>query len=340
MMEAEENEMKYIDMHCDTVLEWLEQEERGTKPDFVNNALSVDLSKLQKGGCMVQNFALFTNLKKEAVPEKETMKLYDMYCRMLEENRDRVAPVLRYADIEKNAREGKISALLTLEEGDVVFGSLAMLRNYYRMGVRMIALTWNHPNAIGHPNFSMDAFDDYKAADVLQRADTKHGLNAFGIRYVREMERLGILIDVSHLSDAGFWDVVRHTTKPFVASHSNAHGVCPVARNLSDDMILALARRGGVMGLNFCGDFLKLDGTNKSRVEDMVAHIDYIKALAGVDVIGLGTDFDAIQSDLEIEDASQIGKLAQALRHHGYTEEEIEKIFYKNVLRVYQNGLE
>lgn len=109
MMEAEENEMKYIDMHCDTVLEWLEQEERGTKPDFVNNALSVDLSKLQKGGCMVQNFALFTNLKKEAVPEKETMKLYDMYCRMLEENRDRVAPVLRYADIEKNAREGKIS---------------------------------------------------------------------------------------------------------------------------------------------------------------------------------------------------------------------------------------
>lgn len=331
--------MKYIDMHCDTILGWLEQEEGREEVDFAQSDLSVDLDKLKRGGCLVQNFALFTDRKKYAVPEKQTMKLYDLYCRMIEQNEDRIAPVLRFSDIEKNEKEGKLSALLTLEEGDVVFNDLAMLRNYYRMGVRMIALTWNYPNAIGHPNVSMSDFSHYKAADVLQNPNEKDGLSEFGKQYIALMEELGMIVDVSHLSDAGFWDVVRYSTKPFVASHSNARAVCCAARNLSDDMIRALARKGGVMGLNFCADFLNERGDERSTIEDMIAHIDHIRDIAGIDVIGIGTDFDGILSDVEVRDASMMPALARALQEHGYTEEEIDSIMYKNVLRVYKKGL-
>lgn len=151
------------------------------------------------------------------------------------------------------------------------------------------------------------------------------------------MERLGIIIDVSHLSDAGFYDVYHHTTKPFVASHSNARQVCGVARNMSDDMILKLASRGGVMGINFCSDFLTTEGTHQtSYIKDMVQHILYIKNLAGIDCIGLGSDFDGIGSKLEMKDASGYQMLYGALIEAGLSIEEIEKIFYKNVLRVYK----
>lgn len=328
--------MKYIDMHCDTILGWLEQEEKGKIVSFTKSDLSIDLEKLKEGECLIQNFALFTDQKKEQVPEKQTMKLYDMYCRMLEQNCNRIAPVLRFEDIEKNEKEGKISALLTLEEGDVVFEDLAMLRNYYRLGVRMIALTWNYPNSIGFPNVSMNDFTDYKAVDILQKPNNVDGLTAFGKRYIAEMERLGIIVDVSHLSDAGFWDVVENCKKPFVASHSNARALCNQARNLSDDMIRALAQKGGVMGLNFCADFLNDRHDDQSMISDMIAHIDHIRKVGGIDVIGIGSDFDGIHSDVEIKDASYMQLLKDALFAHDYTKEEVEKIFYKNVLRVYK----
>ena len=154
------------------------------------------------------------------------------------------------------------------------------------------------------------------------------------------MERLGIIIDASHLSDAGFYDVLNNTTKPFVASHSNARHLCKAARNMSDDMILKLAKRGGVMGINFYGNFLvDGDGHCKSCIEDMVKHILYIKDLAGIDCIGLGSDFDGINSELEMKDASYYQLLYEALVKAGLSEEEIEKIFYKNVLRVYKEIL-
>ncbi|MCF0105291.1 MAG: membrane dipeptidase, partial [Holdemanella sp.] len=259
----------------------------------------------------------------------------------LDENKDYIAPVYKYSDIEDNERKGKISSLLTLEDGGVVFNSLAMLRNYYRMGVRMIALTWNYENGIGYPNISMSKMDDFSIPNPLQQVDEIHGLTPFGIEYVKEMEKLGMIIDVSHLSDAGFYDVLKYTSKPFVASHSNARSVCNVARNLSDDMIIKLAQRKGVMGLNFCGDFLEEhDKPNGiSRIEAMVKHIKYIKELAGIDVIGLGTDFDGISCELEIKDASYMHLLEKALYEEGFSKEEVEKIFYKNVLRVYKEVL-
>ncbi len=330
--------MKVVDMHCDTILGLLNNEEHYRDASLLSNEFSVDLEKMRKGDYLLQNFALFTHLKKRDIPEAQAMRLYDMYCRQMEAYSDIIAPVYSYADIEANQKAGKLSSLLTLEEGGVVFDDLAMLRNWYRMGVRMITLTWNFENGIGFPNLSLGTFPDYHMAALGQRVDALNGLTDFGLDYIQEMERLGIIIDVSHLNDAGFWDVIDYTSAPFVASHSNARAVCPVARNMSDEMILALADRGGVMGINFCGDFLELhDKPNgPSRISAMVEQIKYIRDLAGIDVIGLGTDFDGIDCELEIKDASQMQKLADALRAEGFTEEEIEKIFYKNVLRVYK----
>lgn len=330
--------MFLIDMHCDTILSLWEQ---GENASLRKNGLSVDIEKMEQGHVLVQNFALFTHRKEEAIPEKRTMDLMDRYWSELEHNKDRLAPVLCFEDIEKNARDHKISCLLTLEDGGVVFDDLAMLRNYYRLGVRMIALTWNYPNGIGYPNLSMDDFTDYKQASLLQKVDNENGLTEFGIRYVKEMERLGMIVDVSHLSDAGFWDVVHHATKPFVASHSNARTICPVARNLDDDMIRALDQKGGVMGLNFCGDFLETHAAanGPSRVEAMVRHILYIRNIASINCIGIGTDFDGIHSDLEIPSSAHMWKLQEALRKAGLPQEDIEKVFYRNVLRVYEETL-
>lgn len=330
--------MKVLDMHCDTISVLLDENSKGKNVSLRNNDLSIDLNKMKQGDYLLQNFACFVCLGQEEDPVKRVNQLIDHYYEQLDKNKDMIAPVFKYSDIEKNEKNGLMSSLLTIEEGGVVANDLALLRNYYRLGVRMITLTWNYANGIGHPNFVSDkdmTFQDMK------KINEQDGLTPFGIEYVKEMERLGIIIDVSHLSDAGFYDVLKYSKKPFVASHSNARALCDVARNMSDDMILKLAERGGVMGINFCGDFLKQSdvGNETSCIKDMVDHIVYIKNLAGIDCIGLGTDFDGITSELEIKDASMMNQLAIALSDKGFTEEEIEKIFYKNVLRVYQEIL-
>ena len=320
--------MKVVDMHCDTILKLYDE---GGHLD--ENSFNIDLKKMRQGDYLLQNFAMFVNLGDDFDPLTKAQRLIDLYYREIEKNSDLIKPIFSYQDILENQDKGLMSAMLTLEEGAVVNNDLAILRNYYRLGVRMITLTWNHPNGIGHPN--LVSTKDYHD---LYHLNTVDGLTDFGIAYVKEMERLGIIIDVSHLSDAGFYDVLKYTTKPFVASHSNARGVCGVARNMSDEMIKELARRGGVMGINFCGDFLKpsTHGNERSCIEDMVKHILYIKELVGIDYVGLGSDFDGIDQNLELADASMMPQLEAALLKAGLTSEEIAKVFYQNVLRVYQ----
>ncbi|MDF9824552.1 membrane dipeptidase [Breznakia sp. PF5-3] len=329
--------MKIVDMHCDTIIGLLQLQKEGKDVSLFDNHKHIDVKKMKQGDYLLQNFAIFTDFKNDDLM-LHVQEGIDLYYQELEKNKDYIRAVYTYDDIEKNRQAGYMSAMLTLEEGDVVFDSLAILRNYYRLGVRMITLTWNYPNAIGSPNFNMES---KKAYQDMFSYNTKDGLSEFGIAYVQEMERLGIIIDVSHLSDAGFYDVCKYTSKPFVASHSNARSVCGVSRNLSDDMIAQIAKRGGVIGINFCGDFLveSETGNAASRVEDMVKHIKHMKEIGGIDCIALGSDFDGIDSVLEIEDASQMGKLEAALLKEHFTQEEIEKICYKNVLRVYKEVL-
>lgn len=323
--------MKVVDMHCDTILRIFDE-----GGNLLENDFNIDLRKMSKGDYLLQNFAMFVNLGDNDDPLIKAHRLIDLYYQEIERNKDLIKPVFSYQDIENNQRDGLMSAMLTLEEGAVVNNDLAILRNYYRLGVRMITLTWNHPNGIGYPN--LVSTKEYKD---LYHINNQDGLTDFGIEYVKEMERLGIIIDVSHLGDAGFYDVLKYTTKPFVASHSNARSVCGVARNMSDDMIKLLAKRNGVMGINFCGDFLKASktGGERSCIKDMVNHILYIKNLVGIDYVGLGSDFDGISQDLELKDASMMPMLKDVLFEAGLKEEEIEKVFYKNVLRLYQTIL-
>ena len=329
--------MKAIDMHCDTITALLQQKKDNINQSLRKNDLQVDLEKLRQGDYLLQNFAVFTHLGKND-RLLHVQEAIDLYYQEIEKNNDIIKPVFSYEDIINNHQNGYISAMLTLEEGDVVFNSLALLRNYYRLGVRMITLTWNFQNAIGHPNF--ESHKDMTFED-LYKINTTDGLTSFGINYIKEMERLGIIIDVSHLSDAGFYDVLKYTKKPFVASHSNARSVCGVARNLSDDMIRKLAQRGGVIGINYYGDFLQesKEGNAPSRIDDIIKHIQHIVSIGGMDCIGLGSDFDGIDDNLELINAAYVPKLQKALQQHGFTQENIEKIFYKNVMRVYREIL-
>ena len=330
--------MKVVDMHCDTISVILNKQREGEKAELRTNNLNVDIDKMKQGDYLLQNFAMFLSLEEVKHPLEECLSLIDCFYRELEKNKDSLSLVLSYDDIIKNQEEGKISVLLTIEEGGVACSSLACLRILYRLGVRMLTLTWNYPNGIGFPNVNLSK--GHKPE--VHIPNTKDGLTAFGIEFIEEMEDLGMIIDVSHLSDAGFYDVLKYTKKPFVASHSNARSISNYSRNLSDDMILKLANRGGVMGINFAGDFLEEPEPGKgmrSKISNMVKHIRYIVDLAGINCVGLGSDFDGIDQDLELNHAGKMPELAQALKLAGFNNNEIEKIFYKNVLRVYKEIL-
>lgn len=330
--------MKVVDMHCDTISEILKEQRKGRNLELRSNDLNVDIEKMKKGDYLLQNFAMFVNLKKVKNPLEECLSLIDCFYKELEKNKDSIDLALNYDDIIRNNENDKISALLTIEEGGVSCSSLANLRIFHRLGVRMITLTWNYINGIGYPNIC--SYNDDKQNTRIP--NEKDGLTPFGIEFIKEMERLNMIIDVSHLSDAGFYDVLKYTKNPFVASHSNARGLTNHNRNMSDNMILKLASRGGVMGINFAGEFLEesnSEGVVRSKISNMVKHIKYIANLAGVDCIGLGSDFDGIDQDLELDNASKMSLLESGLRKDGFSENDIEKIFYKNVLRIYKEVL-
>lgn len=320
--------MKYVDMHCDTIT-CLYRDHASLR----KNDLHIDIEKMEKGGCLLQNFAVFTYLPRQG--SDFTWAAIDYYHQQLKQNSDKIRPVYHYEDILRNEEEGYISGLLTLEEGAVIDNDLKNLERFYEAGVRMIALTWNFENGIGFPNFTPGKEE---RADMLRIVNRKDGLTEFGIEYVKKMEELGMIVDVSHLSDAGFYDVVKYSTKPFVASHSNARSVCGVARNLTDEMIRLLAEKGGVTGLNYCSSFIDDNDTGYTSIASMVEHVRHIAKVGGIDCIGLGSDFDGIGSTLEIKDCSGMQKLYEALTPY-FTQEELEKIFYKNVLRVYKEVL-
>lgn len=329
--------MKAADMHCDTISEILYSRKKGESPvSLRENDLHIDLEKLKKGDYLVQNFAMFVNLKRRENPFEWCMELADAYYDEIGRNEDLIRPAFTYEDIVRNQEDGRMSAVLTIEEGGVLRGNPAFLRDFYRLGVRMLTLTWNYCNEIGWPN-ALTPDGEITAQGV---PNTVNGLSETGIDLVQEMERLGMIVDVSHLSDAGFYDVLKYTKKPFVASHSDARSVCPHIRNLTDDMIKKLAERGGVMGINYCPEFLDPEYASKERavgtLDQIVDHILHIGSVGGYGCIGLGSDFDGIESHRDLKDASCLPMLEDALWKAGLGQAEIEGIFYKNVMNLYR----
>ncbi|KAB3527359.1 dipeptidase [Alkaliphilus serpentinus] len=318
--------MKIIDLHCDTI----ERLYSSKATSLRNNSFHIDVKKLKRGNSLAQFFAVFLHLeeirKKGKGPLQVALEMMDLFHAEVQKNSENLAFAGSFEDITKNQENNKISAILTIEEGAVLEGNLDNLKLLYDKGVRLITLTWNYPNEIGFPHWD-EAFKD-------------KGLTPFGIEVVEEMNRLGILIDVSHLSDGGFYNVAKVTKKPFIASHSNAREATPHSRNLTDDMIRILAEKGGVMGINFCGNFLNRDvHDGNSRVEDMVRHIQHIHKVGGIDVIALGSDFDGINSIMEIKDFGEIGLLVKALERKGFNINQLEKICHGNALRVIKDVL-
>lgn len=313
--------MNLIDMHCDTF--WKFMNEPG-KYELSSNSLCIDLEKMKKAESLAQFFACFIHMKQlggdYAKGYAFALDTIALAKSEFEKNKESIALAGNYEEIMRNQSQGKMSAILTIEEGGILDGKMERLDTLYENGIRLMTLTWNGENCIGYPNSA-------------ESEQMKFGLKPFGVETVQRMNEIGMIIDVSHLSDGGFWDVLEHSKKPVVASHSNCRAVCDHRRNLSDDMIRALAEKGGISGLNFYPTFLKED--KKATVEDMARHIYHMYQVGGEDFPAMGTDFDGYDDgENEITDMSQMHMVYDAVKKQGFTERQMDKIWSGNILRV------
>lgn len=315
--------MKLVDMHCDTLMKLLADERLSLK----DGPFDINLDRLKTADSMVQFFACFTNFEDYENAEKANYDVaYETVLKMIArlegeiaKNPKEIALARNYEEIMQNEKNNKMSAFLTVEEGGVLNGDMSRLDALYQKGVRLITLTWNYENTLAFPN----------STDPVIMGK---GLKDFGIEVVQKMNDLGMIVDVSHLSDGGFWDVIKYSRSPIVASHSCVRELCGQSRNMTKEMLKALGENGGVVGLNFHGGFLKEDG--KASVEDMAAHFHYIADYAGMDAVALGSDFDGGIFGNELEHMGMMPRLYEALRNKHFSEAQIEQIFYKNALRV------
>ena len=317
--------MHIIDLHCDTLLRCYLENTR-----LAENNGHIDLRRLELGKTTVQCFAIYLPMeglmRRGRLLEPYTLfqEVYQLYRKEMEENAQRIAPVRSTGDLEQNQRAGRISAMLTVEDGALLEGEIRRLYELYEKGVRMLTLTWNYENSLAFPN-------------SLDPEEHRKGLKPFGVEVVQEMNRLGMIVDVSHLSEGGFWDVARLSTVPFVASHSCARAVCDHQRNLTDEQLRALANCGGVVGVNYNAGFLR-SGSNRSTLDDILQHVEHIRNIAGEDAVALGSDFDGITCELELDGCGEYGKLVQALDRR-YPSALTEKICSENALRVFRSCL-
>lgn len=312
--------MKFIDMHCDTAGRIFYE-----NLSLDKNICQIDIDKLKRGNCFGQVFAIFVDQKLNFNSYNEFNKIYDRFMKEIEKNSSQIEIVRNVEELIKAESANKIGAFLSIEEGEVIRGSIKKLHDVYDKGVRIITITWNYKNKLGYPNYKFK----YKEKGITKK----------GREVVMECERLGILPDASHLSDGGFYDLIHICRKPFIASHSNARAVTNHPRNLTDDMIKALSMKGGVMGLNFCSNFLNDKNNSFSSLEEITMHAKHIKNVGGIDVLAIGSDFDGIENEVEIADASQFDKLYHTLKKISFTDDEIEQVFYGNVMRVFKETI-
>jgi membrane dipeptidase len=229
-------------------------------------------------------------------------------------------------DITRCLETGVLAAILHFEGADAIDPDLYLLDVLYQAGLRSLGIVWSRPNAFG----------EGVPFRFPHSPDTGPGLTAAGLALVRACNRLGILVDVSHLNEQGFWDVAGLTTAPIVATHSNAHALCPVTRNLTDRQLDAIRESDGMVGVNFEATFTREDGANDpdTPLSVLVRHVDYLVDRIGIDRVGFGSDFDGALMPLELGDASGLPRLLARLREAGYDDASLHKLAYENWLRV------
>ncbi len=313
--------MKLVDMHCDTIVRMFESNQHLG----VNN-LHIDIEKMKKSDYLLQNMAIFINCFSNEKPNEIAKEIINFYNK--ETDNFNVNRVYKYSDIDFN----KINTMLTIEDSTIV--PFHELTDFYKLGIRMITLTWNFPNVVGYPN--LDGYN-LKSCDDLYTIDNINGLTSHGKDYIKMMSDLGIIIDVSHGSNKLVLDVLDTIKVPFVASHSNCYSISRVGRNLNDELILKMIDRKCVIGMNLLTEFVN-DRAQVSTINDIIKHIDYILDLGGEDSIGFGFDLDGINSSLEIVDASNAQMIVDELNKR-YSSNIVKKITSENVLRLYEKIL-
>jgi len=309
-----------FDGHCDTLLAVLTGKRRlGER----SNEGHLDLPRMREGGVTAQIFAICTcSGRLPGGPLKQALRMLDAFYRELEANPHSLILATSAADVERAKEEGKVAAILGLEGAEPLEGDLGVLRMLHRLGVRVVGLTWNRRN---------------QAADGVNEARTGGGLTNFGVELVREMNRLGMVIDVAHLAPAGVRDVLELSEAPVIASHANAHALCPHRRNLTDEQLEAIAARGGVVGVTFVPGFVA-ENKQEASLGRLLDHIDHIAKVAGIDHVGLGSDFDGFTDRpmAGLEDVTGLPNITAGLLERGYSPDEVKKLLGGNFLRVFR----
>lgn len=312
--------MNYIDFHCDTLSKLYYRWGTDADATLWKNKGHLDLTRMKETGYLAQFFACFLHMESPSKNESHYEDALDMIALLKQSLTEDSSAALAcsYADYERNKNAQKISCFLTVEEGGILEGDMERLEHLYQEGIRLITLTWNFENSLGFPN--------------LMSKKPNTGLKPFGIEVVKRMEELGMLVDVSHLSDMGFWDVASYTKKPFIASHSCCRALHEHPRNLTDDMLRELGKRQGLVGINFCGSFLQENEI--CTLDALAAHLRHIINVGGIEIAALGTDFDGISCELEIPGCEYMPRLDEALSAKGFLPSEIDAICSKNAERI------
>ena len=311
MVVTEIRNIPYFDGHCDTIYECM-----GRGRSLRENSGHVDLMRGQRYGRRAQFFALFDNVRElpEGTAWTKLCQMHDWFCAQAAENADVMALCRTGAEVDAAAAQHKTAALLSIEGADLLDCDMAHLETAASWGVRLLNPVWNNANAL--------------CGSCAQ--EPERGLSARGVEFVARMEELGIHTDVSHISDAGFWDVLRRAKRPVVASHSNARAICPHRRNLTDDMFRAIRDTGGVVGINLYADFVGGDS-----MEQLIAHIERFLSLDGEKTVALGGDLDGCEAlAAGFSDVQDVAKLYQALEERGYPQTLLEDIFWNNWRRI------
>ncbi len=297
--------MRICDAHCDTLYNLQ------TRP---GQATDVTLERLSAGGVSLQTLAMYVG--QQAPPEAVEALFAGMlahFARLREEG-------WRQLDDPGAAREGECAAMLSVEGCEIFAGGLQTIADYRSKGVRMAAVTWNHENALGYPAVGGSSL----------------GLKPYGFQAVREMQRLGIAVDVSHLNPEGFCDILGKTDRPPLASHSCCRALCDHPRNLSDRQLKDLFEAGGFVGVNFYPVFLVGKGA-RCTLDSVVDHIDHMHQLGGEGKVGFGSDFDGIESKPEgLDDPSCFPRLLDALRRRGYRDRALRDVAGEAFIRYFE----
>lgn len=314
-----------FDGHCDSLLDavGLSESEPGAPPRDLSQRSArgqLDLPRLAEAGVSAQFFAAFCPDSRIGQAGEHTWALVRALDELCERSPLAIRAV-RAEDARRAKAEGRVAAYLAIEGGEAIGESLDELRAFYAAGVRLMTLSWNRRNAI--------------ARGVGAPGDD--GLSPFGRRVVAEMERLGMIVDVSHLSDRALDEVLGAAERPLVASHSNAKAVLGHRRNLADDQLERIAATGGLVGLTLAGVFVDAEPA-RVGVSRLMDHLDHMLRVAGEDHVGLGTDFDGFTAPygLVMDDCTGLPLLSAAMLERGHGETTITKVLGGNWLRVVQ----